>query len=759
MSMRSGTAIPAKVLSILVAAARCTIPQQVPQITTGHDAATVIYYAPGAGHLRRTVAEALGDYVVDGDYDSFSHACDAAASSGKPLAVVRSWSALPTQTCSANLKFYPARGASLQPAVGATLTLKGSVEAGVYQIFDASLGGRVAGLLVREAYPEWWGAKGDGIADDSQALNAAVSVAHRLCFLSRKYRVSSPIDLTNKPAGPFQMEGSGWGMSGLGSTIVCDTGTVCIDASGSAYITLRDLSLAAGATNPSVLGILYARTTAVHYAPFDSLENIRISLNHDPTANGGVGTIGIYNFAAENWRYNGGYVAADLPIVFTSQNIYSISSPFRPLISGTSSMSVADLSGGIALTALGGAAVTLHIVADINLGDTYLLKGKGNSYDFAIAADTATDVHHSGSIESFHRLLTTSTQLSGLCITSRIYPTAGKSLIHLNGSTPTCCAAISNSDIRMNLGANYDHDLIDGSGVNVAGVTGSTMTIAPLETFTLRQGHVDNNLFIVRNALSSITLPTSLAGTANGNLIVASDGVAMTTLIGSANRVLAAGPNGVLSPYTPGGFVPACAKYNVAYTDGGFQVAASTADVTLFTLPARGKIIGVNIKHSVAFAGTQLANTTVSVGNGSPPYDQFAAPFDISQPPASTVFQDTSEFKSATMSAAAVSAHFSAGVDFGRGDVAIRAARNANPVQLTAQGHRLVTGNPATIGGATGKWSGINGSFTVTRIDDDNFAIPVDSRDLGALSGSPVLKGSFLTAGAVDIDVCSVGLP
>lgn len=204
-----------------------------------------------------------------------------------------------------------------------------------------------------------------------------------------------------------------------------------------------------------------------------------------------------------------------------------------------------------------------------------------------------------------------------------------------------------------------------------------------------------------------------------------------------------------------------CTPTTIAYTNTAFQVASTTADSVLFALLSRGKVTGVNIKHSAAFAGTGLASMTVSVGDGNATFDQYASAFDIFQAPGDTVFQDSSEFKSTTMTGAgsSVSAHFIGNTNLGEASVAITAANNANPVQLTSVGHGMVNGNPVTISGATGNWTPINGAFIVTRIDNDNFTIPVDAGTFGALTGAPVFNGSFLTAGSVEITVCRMVLP
>lgn len=60
-------------------------------------------------------------------------------------------------------------GAKLVVASGKSITINGSVEAGLFHIFDGP--GKVEGnMKVSSVYPEWFGAKGDGINDDTDGI-------------------------------------------------------------------------------------------------------------------------------------------------------------------------------------------------------------------------------------------------------------------------------------------------------------------------------------------------------------------------------------------------------------------------------------------------------------------------------------------------------------------------------------------------------------------------------------------------------------
>jgi hypothetical protein len=123
-----------------------------------------------------------------------------------------------------------------------------------------------------------------------------------------------------------------------------------------------------------------------------------------------------------------------------------------------------------------------------------------------------------------------------------------------------------------------------------------------------------------------------------------------------------------------GGGAVACAPYTITSADAAFLVANTVADVTLFTLPQYGKIVGNTIKHSAQFSdgGGAMTDVSISVGNAVAPYTQFASAASIGEATgvADTTFQDTTGFKSMTMAVAGgtVSAHFIAtGRNFGNG--------------------------------------------------------------------------------------------
>jgi hypothetical protein len=81
-----------------------------------------------------------------------------------------------------NISLKLERGAILVVARGKTLTLQGPVISGNYTIFAGNGSVSLAGG-VKEVYPQWWGAKGYGTANDAAALQAAANAGARTMII------------------------------------------------------------------------------------------------------------------------------------------------------------------------------------------------------------------------------------------------------------------------------------------------------------------------------------------------------------------------------------------------------------------------------------------------------------------------------------------------------------------------------------------------------------------------------------------------
>lgn len=102
-------------------------------------------------------------------------------------------------------------------------------------------------------------------------------------------------------------------------------------------------------------------------------------------------------------------------------------------------------------------------------------------------------------------------------------------------------------------------------------------------------------------------------------------------------------------------------KFTFNYDD--LTAAATTQTISLlenppvnttsaFYVPQAGKVLGVCVHHTVAFAGTAITGVTVSVGNSNLGVAGFAPAFNIFQAVADTTLQETAEFKAGQITAA-----------------------------------------------------------------------------------------------------------
>jgi hypothetical protein len=91
-------------------------------------------------------------------------------------------------------------------------------------------------------------------------------------------------------------------------------------------------------------------------------------------------------------------------------------------------------------------------------------------------------------------------------------------------------------------------------------------------------------------------------------------------------------------------------RFTIDYSE--LTAAATTQTIDLFTLKKGSVVLGVRIKHSVAFLGGTIATLTVSVGSSAGTTTTFASAFDVMAAVADTTLQCSANFKCATLASA-----------------------------------------------------------------------------------------------------------
>jgi len=310
---------------------------------------------------------------------------------------------------------------------GITVTINGPLSAPVAQIFSLAGTGQVVfgHGAVKEVYPQWWGARADGVTDDSAAVQAAINSNYfagasnsggRVYFPAGIYLLNSQIDVTDFQLGISLVGPRSTSLTGVlekqrGANLRGNHVGIMFDFTGSRLVTLENLFIDNGASIPSV-GLLFARSTTNTFADFNTLRQVYLFLASRPAANGGNGTVALYNRAAEIFSVEHSMFGADNPAVITSSATFGVASAFKT-IGGSSSTSFMtfdeNCSFAVATNGIGN-ALFLSMVRNLHFNNSSFYRNTGGTNNFALRIYQSDNVLVSGQIEVFPRLL----DLSGL---------------------------------------------------------------------------------------------------------------------------------------------------------------------------------------------------------------------------------------------------------------------------------------------------------------------------------------------------------
>lgn len=166
--------------------------------------------------------------------------------------------------------------------------------------------------------------------DNSAAFQAAINYAtstgkNKIFIPSGAYLLNTSLNITNKFAG-FVVEGeAGFQIGGarVGSRLFGNTGDYpVIDFIGTQHGVLQGVAIisADAASNPSTVGVYFARSTTSQYAQFCRVDDCFIRMSTNPTARTNKGSIALCNIAAEIFVVRDSYLMGDTGVGFSSSN-------------------------------------------------------------------------------------------------------------------------------------------------------------------------------------------------------------------------------------------------------------------------------------------------------------------------------------------------------------------------------------------------------------------------------------------------------
>jgi len=160
---------------------------------------TVILTSPTDQYPIYSDRSATTSYWVDASsYSSLTDAIAAIGPQEKTLLIPKALDISKSITIPENINLHFEKGGKLTIPTAVTVTINGGVDAGLFQIFECQGTGKVAfgQGAVKEVYPQWWGAKGNGKTDDTSAIQAAIVAGSVIYFPEGTY-LAGEIDLTS----------------------------------------------------------------------------------------------------------------------------------------------------------------------------------------------------------------------------------------------------------------------------------------------------------------------------------------------------------------------------------------------------------------------------------------------------------------------------------------------------------------------------------------------------------------------------------
>jgi len=493
---------------------------------------------------------------------------------------------------------------------------------------SSSLGCWVRQLNNTYLTPEMFGAYGDGGSasphDDTAALQAAadaISVHYpipgfiqsqsetlRLSCNSQYLVTGNGWDLTStRQNGDVTHDGLHVEGCGYSSQIIGETGNLAaIDVTGSQWIHLENfwVYVPVGTTNGSCVGIFDGINAVNPQSQNQVFDNIRIALDNNTSCNTTLGSVGFWDFGAEENTWKNIYVTAVTPMIFTGHNAGTgnpsyptagTSYPYSPLLTDHS-LGVSTFLGESFLQSVNGTGqysdIILNDVNSFNYGNLYLGTESTASGASAISVIgiASNSVEGSGTMEGFGTWISSTAILTNANLSITVGATNSSAqdtdpIINLVSSGQG--GTFQNSRVAISYSAAFNRPTFALSG-NTAG--------------TLCTCGIQNSEFFDNLGTESLWLPPqALLAATSGTVIHAfnSSGIPVTYTITSAHdQSVTVAPVQVYNPTGP------ITGANVIQVD--FPVVNGSTNGGGYSLDLKGVVQGAeNTSNNALIAQTE----------------------------------------------------------------------------------------------------------------------------------------------------------
>jgi hypothetical protein len=363
-----------------------------------------------------------------------------------------------------------------------------------------------------------YGAVGDGAANDTVAIQAAIDAACSLnetglsagavYFPRGRYRVTSTLNCTNSRVnGTLKRDGLKLFGEGVSSAILgnCGTGKAVIETTGSQYLHIEDLCIDCNnLATPASIGVLQALSSTLTQTQNQFFKCLYIFMPDMATANANLGSICIYNFGAEENTYDTCALYGNVAVVLTALNDGTQVGPViltsYQTLDTLHSLGMTTFSGECLMVGLNKrkAPLIMQNITTPTFENTYIAgSGSGGSDQYAMwFAGNVTNMKYHGVIEDRASILFT-----GSLINSQLDITWGGVTATSNAALVvdrTQANVIYNSQIKIDLQADYARAVLSTADGNESSASSYYIANSQFSAFSAG-GPGSANLYVPLN--------------------------------------------------------------------------------------------------------------------------------------------------------------------------------------------------------------------------------------------------------------------